>query len=98
MHEGQVVPVTGVLEAQEKCRLDKGRASSTQHYVHFVNLFVMEAVWCVVDCLIVSLASTPRCQYTHTHTHTHTHSDHQKCLQALSNVLCKVKMTNFDPG
>ena len=70
MHEGQVVPVTGVLEAQEKCRLDKGRASSTQHYVHFVNLFVMEAVWCVVDCLIVSLASTPRCQYTHTHTHT----------------------------
>ena len=69
MHEGQVVPVTGVLEAQEKCRLDKGRASSTQHYVHFVNLFVMEAVWCVVDCLIVSLASTLDASI-HTHTHT----------------------------
>lgn len=68
MHEGQVAPATGVLEAQERCRLGKGRAPSTQRYVHFVHLFVMEAVWCVVDCLIVSLASTPRCQYTHTHT------------------------------
>lgn len=55
---GQVVPVTGVLDAQRNGRLDKSRASPTQHYIHFVHLFVVEAVWCIVDCLIVRLAST----------------------------------------